>query len=77
MTLEWPEGVRAPFDGQTTSGSIVWGLAEKPSLQKSNGTSETKAFSDASGKAGVTIVTSYGDIRVKTPGPESSSRKTD
>ena len=77
VTLEWPAGVRAPFDGQTTSGSIVWDLAEKPSLQKSNGTSETKAFSDAAGKPGVMIVTSYGDIRVKAPGAESNSPKTD
>ncbi|MGD0783550.1 MAG: DUF4097 family beta strand repeat-containing protein [Candidatus Aminicenantales bacterium] len=66
VTLEWPAGLRAPFDGQTTSGAIAWDLAEKPSFQKSNGSSVTRAFTDAAGRPGVTIVTSYGDIRVKT-----------
>ncbi len=68
VTLEWPAGVRTPFEGQTNSGSIAWELAEKPSFQKTNGTSVTKAFSDAAGKPGVTIVTSYGDIKVTGAG---------
>ncbi len=75
VTLEWPAGLRAPFDGQTTSGAIAWDLTEKPSLQKTNGISVTRAFPDAAGKPGVTIVTSYGDIRVKAAGPESDARK--
>ena len=75
VTLEWPAGLRAPFDGQTTSGNIAWDLPEKPSLRKTNGTSVTRAFSDAAGKPGVTIVTTYGDIRVKEAGPESKVGK--
>jgi hypothetical protein len=64
VTLDWPVGLRAPFEGRTTSGSIVWSLAEKPSLEKTNGSSETRAFGDAPGP-GVTVATSYGDIRIK------------
>lgn len=73
VTLEWPAGLRAPFDGQTTSGNIVWELAEKPSLQKSNGTSETKAFPDAAGKPGLTIITTYGDIVVRNAVPAAKT----
>ena len=76
VTLEWPAGLRAPFDGQTTSGAIAWDLPEKPALQKTNGISVTKAFTDAAGKPGVTIVTSYGDIRVKGAVPEAKAGKT-
>ena len=77
MTLEWPAGVRAPFDGRTTSGTVAWGLAEKPAFEETNGTSRTKAFSDAAGKPGVTIVTSYGDIRVKAAVEANSAKTTD
>jgi DUF4097 and DUF4098 domain-containing protein YvlB len=75
VTLEWPAGLRAPFEGQTTSGNIAWELAEKPTLQKTNGTSVTRAFSDPAGKPGVTIVTTYGDIRVKSSAPASPTVK--
>jgi len=77
VTLEWPAGLRAPFDGQTTSGAIAWDLPEKPSLQKTNGTSVTKAFPDAAGQPGVTVVTSYGDIRVKGAGQQPNVAKAD
>ena len=73
-TLEWPAGLRAPFEGRTQSANIDWGLTEKPSLATSNGTSVTKAFPDAAGKPAITIVTTYGDIRV-LPAPGGETRR--
>jgi hypothetical protein len=73
VALEWPAGARAPFEGRTMSGSIAWGLAEKPSLETTNGTSVTKAFPDAAGKPSVMIATSYGDIRIKSAAPAAKT----
>jgi len=68
ISLLWPSGVKAPFEGRVVSGVIHWGLADKPSLEKSNGQSLTKAFVDEPGKGTVKISTSYGDIRVEDAG---------
>ena len=65
VALSWPSGVKVPFEGRVVSGVIHWGLADKPSLEKSNGQSLTKAFVDESGKPTIKISTSYGDIRVE------------
>ncbi|MCX6561778.1 MAG: DUF4097 family beta strand repeat-containing protein [Candidatus Aminicenantes bacterium] len=75
VDLEWPAGVRGPLEARTTSGEINWMLAEKPASLKTNGSSEVKAFTDAAGKPGVTIVTTYGDVRVRDAG--STDKKTD
>jgi hypothetical protein len=66
--LEWPAGVVAPLDVKTTSGEIRWNLAGKPASLTTNGSSELKAFPEAAGKPGVSIVTSYGDVTIREAG---------
>jgi DUF4097 and DUF4098 domain-containing protein YvlB len=61
----WPAGEASPFEAQTRGGSIHWELAEKPSLEKTNGTSLVKAFVEKSGRPGVFLSTSYGDILIQ------------
>jgi DUF4097 and DUF4098 domain-containing protein YvlB len=65
IRLAWPKGGRYPFEAETKSGNITWGLAEKPSMEKTNGTSTTKAFLGESGKPSIKLSTTYGDIRVE------------
>jgi hypothetical protein len=60
----WPAGGRFPFEGRTRSANILWNLAERPSLEETNGLSLTKAFQDETGKPSITLSTSYADIRV-------------
>jgi DUF4097 and DUF4098 domain-containing protein YvlB len=67
IRLAWPKGGRYPFEAEARSGDIHWQLAEKPSLEKVNGTSVTKAFIDESGKPSIRLSTTYGDIRVEEP----------
>lgn len=61
----WPAGGRFPFEGRTRSARILWNLAERPSLEESNGESLTKAFQEETGKPSVTLSTSYADIRIE------------
>lgn len=61
----WPAGGRFPFEGRTKSGEIFWSLADRPSLEETNGQSLTKAFQNETGKPAIRITTSYGDIRVE------------
>ena len=61
----WPAGGKFPFEARTKSGNIQWNLADKPSLEETNGQSVTKAFLDESGKPSIRLSTSYGDIRVE------------
>ncbi len=65
IRLAWPKGGRYPFEAETRAGDITWGLAEKPSMEKTNGTSMTKAFLEESGKPTIKLSTTYGDIRVE------------
>jgi len=65
IRLAWPKGGRCPFEAEARSGDIHWELAEKPSTEKTNGTSVTKAFLEESGKPSVKLSTAYGDIRVE------------
>jgi len=65
IRLAWPKGGRYPFEAEAKSGDINWGLAEKPSVEKTNGTSVTKAFLEESGKPSIKLSTTYGDIRVE------------
>jgi hypothetical protein len=71
VTLLWPAGARHPFEAETRQGAIHWGLADRPAVETSNGTSVTKAFLEETGRPAVKITTSYGDIRV-----ESSPRRS-
>jgi hypothetical protein len=65
VRLIWPAGARIPFEGQTKNGQIFWALADRPTLETTNGQSVTKAFQDETGKPAIRITTSYGDIRVE------------
>ena len=60
----WPEGGRFPFEGRTKSARVLWNLAERPSLEETNGVSVTKAFLEETGKPSIALSTSYADIRV-------------
>ncbi len=71
VEVAWPDGRRAPLSAKTVSGEIYWRLAEKPASLSANGSSELTAFSDAAGKPGLTIVTSYGDVTVREAGAAS------
>jgi len=61
----WPAGAAAPLEAQSRGGTVSWGLPGKPSLEKSNGTSVLKAFVENAGRPGVTLSTTYGDIRIE------------
>jgi hypothetical protein len=65
VRVAWPDGLRTPFEGRTRDGRIIWNLGERPDLETSNGSTETRAFSQESGKPGLLIVTTHGDIRVE------------
>jgi hypothetical protein len=68
IDLYWPAGETSPFEAQSRGGSIHWGLSSKPSLEKTNGTSLVKAFVENADKPGVTLSTTYGDIRIEEKG---------
>ncbi len=61
----WPAGGRFPFEGRTKSGEIFWALADRPSLEETNGQSLIKAFLGETGKPSIRVTTSNGDIRVE------------
>jgi DUF4097 and DUF4098 domain-containing protein YvlB len=71
----WPVGARHPFEAKTRQGVIRWGLAERPSVETSNGTAITKAFLGETSRPAIKIVTTYGDIRVEES-PSISWRKS-
>lgn len=64
IELVWPAGADSPVDAQSKGGNVHWGLADRPDLEQSNGTSVLKAFSVNAGKPPVVLATSYGDIRI-------------
>jgi len=65
VRIAWPDGLRTPFEGRTRDGRIIWNLNERPDLETSNGSTETRAFSQETGKPGLLIVTTHGDIKVE------------
>jgi len=65
IRLSWPKGGRYPFEAEARSGQIHWGLAERPSVETTNGSSVTKAFMGETGKPSLKLSTSYGDIRIE------------
>jgi hypothetical protein len=65
VRIAWPAGLRVPFEGRARDGRIVWNLDERPDLETSNGSTETRAFSKETGKPGLLIVTTHGDIKVE------------
>jgi hypothetical protein len=65
IVLAWPAGLRAPFEGLSQDGRIVWNVRDKPDVDEANGSSRLKAFQGETGRPGVRISTSHGDIRVE------------
>ncbi len=65
ILLSWPAGGRAPFEGMSRGGRVFWNLPERPDVNESNGQSLVKAFQSETGRPGVRLSTSYGDIRVE------------
>jgi len=65
IDLYWPAGETSPLEAETRGGSVRWGLSQKPSLEKTNGTSIIKAFVETRDKPGVNLSTTYGDIRIE------------
>jgi DUF4097 and DUF4098 domain-containing protein YvlB len=61
----WPAGETSPLEAESRGGSVKWGLPGKPALEKTNGTSVVKAFQENTGKPGVFLATTYGDIRIE------------
>jgi DUF4097 and DUF4098 domain-containing protein YvlB len=61
----WPGDEKFPFEAQTKNGNIIWNLAERPSLEETNGQSMVKAFLTETGKSSIKISTTHGDIRVE------------
>jgi len=61
----WPAGETVPLEAQSHGGSVHWGLSGRPAVEKSNGTSVIKAFVENAGGPGVSLSTSYGEIRLQ------------
>jgi len=68
VRLVWPAGAVHPIEAQTRYGSIRWNLEAKPDLEKKNGFSLVKAFSQEQGRPRVALSTTYADIIVEPAG---------
>ncbi len=61
----WPDGATSSLEARSKGGSVKWGLAEKPSVDKTNGVSLIQAFGGNANAADIVLATSYGDIRIE------------
>ncbi|MHB8054101.1 MAG: DUF4097 family beta strand repeat-containing protein [Candidatus Aminicenantales bacterium] len=68
VRLIWPAGFRTPVIVQTRDGRITWNLPERPDLETTNGISETRAFTGETGKPGIKVATTHGDVQVDPSG---------
>jgi hypothetical protein len=64
MEFAWPAGLRAPLEGLSHGGRIIWTLPDRPDVDESNGQSLLRAFQGETGRPGVRLSTTHGDIRV-------------
>ena len=64
-SLRWPEGGPYPLEARTRSGRIEWRPAAPAEVRDKAGTSELQAYSEASDKPGILLVTSYADIGIE------------
>ncbi len=64
ITLFWPGDGRYPFEAETKSSDIDWGLSGDVSIEQKNGTTTARGFSDVSDAPHIFLFTTYGDIRV-------------
>jgi len=65
IELGWPAGEACPVEARSRGGSVHWGLAARPDVEKTNGTSLVTAFAGRAGGPAVTLSTTYGDIRIE------------
>lgn len=65
IDLAWPAGLRAPFEGLSRGGRIIWNLPDRPDVDEANGSSLLKAFQSETGRPGIRLSTSHGDIRIE------------
>jgi len=68
IVLYWPEGARAAVQARSRGGQVDWQLAQRPSVEKSNGESVVEAFPESGSGPRIVLVTSYDDIRVVPAG---------
>jgi DUF4097 and DUF4098 domain-containing protein YvlB len=64
ISLAWPEGETARLEAESKGGTVHWGLAAKPDVEQSNGTSLVKAFGANSAAPLIYLSTRYHDIRI-------------
>lgn len=65
IRLFWPGEGRYPFEAETKSSDIHWQLPEGVAIERKNGSTTARGFTDASGAPGIQLFTTYGDIRVE------------
>jgi len=68
VRMIWPAGFRAPLIVQTRDGRIGWNLPERPDSETSDGISETRAFTGETGKPGIKVFTTHGDVQIDAAG---------
>jgi DUF4097 and DUF4098 domain-containing protein YvlB len=68
IRLAWPDGESARLEAQSKGGSVHWGLAKRPDVDRSNGTAVVKAFTGNAAAPLVFLSTTYDDIRIE-PAP--------
>lgn len=64
IALAWPDGESARLEAQAKGGTVHWGLAARPDVDETNGTSVVKAFSGSAAAPLIHLSTSYDDIRI-------------
>jgi DUF4097 and DUF4098 domain-containing protein YvlB len=64
ITLAWPDGETARLEAQSKGGTVHWGLAERPDVDQSNGTSLVKAFTANAAAPLIYLSTRYNDVRI-------------
>lgn len=65
VTLFWPDDGRYPFEAQTRSSDIYWQLPGDVSIERTNGKTTARGFSEVSDAPRIQLFTTYGDIRVE------------
>ncbi|MGB7295540.1 MAG: DUF4097 family beta strand repeat-containing protein, partial [Candidatus Aminicenantales bacterium] len=65
ITFYWPGEERYPFEAQTKSSDIHWRLPGDVTIERTDGLTTAKGFSDVSDAPHILLFTTYGDILVE------------
>ncbi len=65
ITLHWPSGGPYPIEARTRAGDVGWHLSEPVQVEEKEGAREVRAFSGATDKPGILLVTSYDNIEIE------------